>query len=592
MPVFRELQRRNVFRVAATYVVTAWLLIEIGNTLEETLNLPEWADTLLAFFLIIGFPIVLFFSWAFEIKLNRALLIVMAVALAYFAADKFLFTGKPAAEAVQATAGVEAPAVQAPTEDPSEDSAVSVPDKSIAVLPFVNMSSDPEQEYFSDGLTEELLNLLAGIEELKVAARTSSFFYKDKLDQITMKEVAQQLEVAHVLEGSVRKGGDKIRITAQLIKADDGFHLWSETYDRTLDDVFAIQDEIAAAVVDQLKITLLGEAPHQRQIDPESYQLALQGRFLVNRRAPGDLPLALELFERATEQDPDNAIAWIGLAPLYVWLFDPPRLEDALMATERALALEPDHPEALARQAMSLYRLGRREQAFPVWQRALEHGQDNVLVLSMQAGQYMGLGEVEQGLEWHRRALAADPLHLVNLGNMASYLLGLGRWEEALPYIDKVKNLSPNSPRGPELDAKVALQRNRPEQVVTILEALPAQTSEDIVTSFDDPRRPMMIMAQHALGNRQEAERLIAEYIDSERQRAPNEFEINVAAIYGFMGDADRAFECIDRYLEARSNESLQVFLDWRFAALFDDPRWQRVRDLFPDFQGWDQVRR
>ena len=150
-------------------------------------------------------------------------------------------------------------------------------------------SGDAEQEYFSDGLTEELLNLLAKIPELKVAARTSSFYYKDRMHDIPFREIGRQLEVAHLLEGSVRKGGNQIRITAQLIKAEDGFHLWSETWDRTLDDVFAIQDEIAASVSEQLRITLLGEAPHARVIDTQSWELTLQARYFFNRRWDGDL---------------------------------------------------------------------------------------------------------------------------------------------------------------------------------------------------------------------------------------------------------------------------------------------------------------
>jgi len=162
---------------------------------------------------------------------------------------------------------------------PSPSPARQVHDNSIAVLPFVNLSKDPDNEYFSDGLTEELLNLLAGIDELKVAARTSSFYYKDKLDDIQFAEVARQLDVAHILEGSVRRSGNKIRITAQLIKASDGFHMWSETYDRELDDIFAIQDGIAAAVTEQLRITLLGESPHSKVINTESWELAQKGRF-------------------------------------------------------------------------------------------------------------------------------------------------------------------------------------------------------------------------------------------------------------------------------------------------------------------------
>ncbi len=552
---------------------------------------------------------MVFFSWAYEItpegikrekevaldassrevtahRLNRALLVIMAVALGYFAVDKFVFTGDAEPVPVTHQVGRDTPAAEV---TPPES---TIREDSIAVLPFVNMSSDPEQEYFSDGLTEELLNLLAGIEGLKVAARTSSFFYKDKLDAIPLSEVARQLEVAHILEGSVRKGGNQIRITAQLIQADDGFHLWSETWDRTLDDVFAIQDEIAAAVVDQLKITLLGDAPHARVLDPESYQLALQGRFLFNRRGAGDLTRALELFERAVELDPDNVLAWVGMTPLYLWLFDTPRMEAAVAAVDRALELDPEHPEALARKALTLMRSDREKEAWAVWDRALEHGRDNSLILSMQAGMHFRRGEIDQALEWQRRALAADPLNQVNISNTASYLLELGRWQEAQSYAEKFANIFPGSNRARELQAGIALQRGRPEECLAILEHLPPLAPDELVAVHDNERLSLRIMAQHALGNRAEAERLLAAYIEAEQQRVPMNVGFNTAAIYAFMGDADRAFEWVERGLELNPRPAVQHFLGWRFAGLFDDPRWQQVRDRFPDFQGWDQVRR
>ena len=247
-------------------------------------------------------------------KLNGVIFFLLTLALVYFMADRFVFTQThPASPSVDITQ-------QSEPEPGITGGAVQ---NSIAVLPFVNMSSDTEQEYFSDGLTEELLNLLVGIKELKVAARTSSFYYKDKLDSVPLLEIAKQLEVTHVLEGSVRKSGDTIRITVQLIKTDDGFHLWSETYDRELDDIFALQDEIAAAVTGSLKVTLLGEAPKTKKLDAKSFEMALQGRFLFNRRSQGDLQRALELFQGAVELDSSNSLAWVGMVPLYLWLFDP-----------------------------------------------------------------------------------------------------------------------------------------------------------------------------------------------------------------------------------------------------------------------------
>jgi TolB-like protein len=301
------------------------------------------------------------------------------------------------------------------------------------------MSPDPEQEYFSDGLTEELLNLLAGVSQLKVAARTSSFYYKDKLDQIPLIEIAGQLEVAHVLEGSVRRSGDRIRITAQLIKADDGFHLWSNTWDRTLDDIFAIQDEIAAAVTEELKITLLGEPPTATVVNTESYELTLQGRYLANLRTEADMKRAFELFEQAVQLDPENAAAWVGLAPLYFWLFDPPRRDEALLATERAVTLEPENPEAWSRRAGTLWSIGEDEAAEKAWERAVALGEDTPLIQSQIAGNLALEGDLEGAIEAQKRAIALDPLHLVGLGNLSSYLILADRFDEASVYAERVR---------------------------------------------------------------------------------------------------------------------------------------------------------
>jgi TolB-like protein/Tfp pilus assembly protein PilF len=620
MSIFSELRRRNVFRVAATYVVSAWLLIEIGNTLEETLNLPEWADTFVAFLLIIGFPIVVFFSWAYEItpegikrekdidpadtsrsvtasKLNRALFVVMAIALAYFVVDEFYFervqapaAGAPGAAVVEqaSTPSAVTASEGSPQEVPGE-TAPAIPDKSIAVLPFVNLSSDPEQEFFSDGLTEELLNLLAGIDDLKVAARTSSFYYKNKLEDITMKEVAQQLEVAHILEGSVRKGGDKIRITAQLIKADDGFHLWSETYDRTMDDVFAIQDEIAAAVVEQLKLTLLGGAVHQNVVDSRSYELSLRARFLFNRREPGDIERAFELFEQALETDPDNVMALVGVTPLYIWLFNPPRINEALAAVNRALELEPDNPEALARKAFAMYWSGApAEEVIPVWEHTLKVGQNNVLVIGMQAGRLRSNGQVEQSLEWQRRALELDPLHRVNIGNMADYLLALGRWEEALPHVQKLIELDPDSQAGQEFMAGIYLQKGEPEKSLETLQSL---EPEDQPTALFLTHEPLLIRTLHDLGRKEAAEEELANYIKLETERSPDWAPASIASILAYMGEDDRAFEWIERGLANNPDMRIQDFLDVSFLNLVDDPRWQQVRDHFPEFDDWDLIK-
>ncbi|MFQ6006153.1 MAG: winged helix-turn-helix domain-containing protein, partial [Woeseia sp.] len=310
--LFSELKRRNVVRVAIAYGIVAWLLIEVTATTFPVLTLPDWTATLVTVLLLVGFPVALLFAWAFELtpeglkkekdvdrsesithvtgrKLDFIIITVLVLALGYFAYDKFLL-------------------------QPASDSQQMV-EKSIAVLPFVNISSDKEQEYFSDGITEEILNSLASVKGLKVTGRTSSFAFKEQNQDL--RRIGGILGVEHILEGSVRRSGTTVRIAAQLVQVEDGFHLWSETFDRELDDIFTIQDEIAAAVVEQLKITLLSEAPTSRQTDQEVYELVLQARFFANRRRQGDDAIALDYYERAIAIDPGYAPAWAGASGLY-----------------------------------------------------------------------------------------------------------------------------------------------------------------------------------------------------------------------------------------------------------------------------------
>lgn len=538
-----ELKRRNVVRVAIAYAVTAWLLIEISATLEETLRLPDWADTLLAFFLILGFPVAVFFSWAFEItpeglkrerdiqddlpsraitarRLNVITVIMLALALGLFAYDRF--GGEPS--------------------EPPAPTVTEARDLSIAVLPFVNMSSDPEQEYFSDGLTEELLNLLAGISELEVAARTSSFFYKNKLDSIPLLEIARQLAVAHVLEGSVRKSGSEIRITAQLIEAETGFHLWSKTWDRELDDIFSIQDEIAANVADELRITLLGDEGRSKVIDTESLELTMQGRFFYNRRAEGDAARARDRFEAAVAIDPRNATAWIGLVPLYSFIEETRDEAKVRTALENALELEPDNPEVLIRQAQLLFWVeGRPEAAEPVWRRALELGPDNPLVLSIIAGHACELGDLETCIDYQQRAVALDPLHTVNQNNLAHFYVWAGDYDAAEEQLRQTLGLFPGNISSLITLAGLRLAKGHPEEAAALLERV---NIEDPANHRDGASMLLIRAAVgFSLGHEQDAESALQEYIDTFGDEDP----IGLAAVHAWRGETDRAAALLER---------------------------------------------
>ena len=340
---FDELKRRNVVRVAIAYVIFCWLVIQIAEALLPGFGAPDWVFKTLVLFLAIGFPLALLFAWAFELtpdgirktrdvslavsvtastgrKLDFLIIGVLVMALGYFLWDRqqLIDAATPAAETVAETALPEAEGP--PDAQPAE---AATKRRSIAVLPFVNMSSDTEQEWFAEGLTEEILNSLARTPDLLVAARTSSFNYKDSNEDIP--EIAQALGVEHILEGSVRRSGERLRVTAQLIRAEDGFHLWSENYDRTMDDVIQIQEEVAIQIATALETAMDPEALARMVSAGTSsvpaYEAYLQGlTFDVSSIASGDVYeylSASEAYERAIELDPEFALAYRRLAEFW-----------------------------------------------------------------------------------------------------------------------------------------------------------------------------------------------------------------------------------------------------------------------------------
>jgi len=317
MTFFDELKRRNVFRVGIAYAIATWVLLQITEVITPILGLPDWAPKLIFVILAVGFVPALIFAWAYELtpeglkkekdvdrsesithhtgrKLDFAIIAVLVLAVGLLLADRY--TGQPVSDSQQMVK------------------------KSIAVLPFVNISSDKEQEYFSDGITEEILNSLASVKELKVAGRTSSFAFKGQNQDL--RRIGELLGVDHILEGSVRKSGTTVRITAQLIQVEDGFHLWSDTYDRELTDVFAIQDEIASEILIQLKAQLLDEERPvlvSRRTDPEVYDLYLLAKQRLYGRTRQTIELAVELLDQAIAKDPDYAPAFAqrGIATIF-----------------------------------------------------------------------------------------------------------------------------------------------------------------------------------------------------------------------------------------------------------------------------------
>jgi len=471
MSFFDELKRRNVFRVGIAYSVTSWLLIQVTDILLESIGAPPWVMQTMFVVLGVGCVITINFAWAFELtpegikresevdrsqsitpqtghKLDRTIIAVLVIALAYFVTDKFyLSTPQVATQEIVATSS-ETP-VDVPVEPKQKP-------KTIAVLPFVDMSAEGDNEYFSDGLTEELLNILAKIRELRVAGRTSSFAFKGKDEDL--RSIGEKLSVESILEGSVRKDDkrNRVRITAQLINVEDGYHLWSETYDRDLDDIFAIQAEIAHEVAQALRITLLGEdeerITQQAVTDLSAYDLYLQGLKSFNEYSYASLKRALEDFDQAIEQDPDyipaqlkRAQTWLELSQTGV-VSRNEAIGNSEPVLEKILNADPKNSEAHALMART-HRFGRKfNEAEQEFQLALDTNPRNVYALSEFGRLLFDTGKVSRGLEYLHEAGRVDPYSVQVLWNLSMAHAFMLKPEEAAQYTSRIGELEPENP--------------------------------------------------------------------------------------------------------------------------------------------------
>ena len=450
-----------------------------------------------------------------------------------------------------------APAVDA-------DAAAGVSAASIAVLPFVDMSPDKDQEYFSDGISEELLNLLGKFPELRVAARTSSFSFKGQKLEIT--EIAERLNVAHVLEGSVRKAGNQVRITAQLVRADDGFHVWSETWDRTLDDIFAIQDEIAADVVAQLKVTLLGAAPTVEQTDPAAYALFLQARHLSHQHTAESLEQSIALYQQALAIDPDYAAVWVGLAKNYNFqaTFALRPLDEgyrlAREAANRALAIDPEYAPAYAQLGYIAIYHGDLAAGARHLERALALDPSNSDIIANAAILARSLGRLDESMALGEYAVALDPVNPAGHAGLGLIYQRAGRLDEAIASYRTALSLSPGH-LAVQVGIGVALLgKGDPEAA---LAAIQQESNEGF-------RLIGLALVYHALGRAAESDAALAGLIEKYEQG----WTYNIAYVLAFRGEADRAFEWLDKAVEYNDPGLSFITVQVQFANIHDDPRW------------------
>jgi len=467
MSFFAELKRRNVAKVAVLYIIAAWLLLQVTDVLSSLLPVPPWTGSLVFILLVVGFPPVMIFSWVYELtpegikrekeidrsqsitgetgrKINTLIIVLLVVAIGTVVVDRLMPREAPVTETV-----VVEESQPAEPADPAQIAAAKFAppaDRSIAVLPFVNMSGNPENEYFSDGLTEELLNVLAKMNGLRVAARTSSFRFKGEVGDPAV--IGQALNVNHLLEGSVRQSGDRIRITAQLINAADGYHLWSETYDRTLDDVFAIQDEISRAVGQALEVRLLGDETADKPVqvatrNMDAYNAYLKGTQKLAASGVDTYRAAEAYFQEAIRLDPDFAAAHAGLALSWQALADwgtlgmqetYPKIEEQV---EKAVALDPDLPAAWSLRGWLRYNRDPknpdRAGAMEALRQALALEPGNALASEWLAATLSEIGNREEAVEILDDAIERDPLSVrlrLKLANTCDDLTWFERADE------------------------------------------------------------------------------------------------------------------------------------------------------------------
>ena len=600
-----QLKHRNVIRVGILYLVVCWLILDPVHVLFHMLEVPLWANRLVVILMAVGFPAVLLFAWVYEItpeglkptaevephrsirnltgqRLNRAIVVVMAMALAYFAADKFWLSKRATTEQAATPAASVAPA--------TTPAATAISDKSVAVLPFVDMSEKKDQEYFSDGLSEELIDMLTKIQDLRVPARTSSFYFKGKSEDIPT--IARRLMVAHVLEGSVRKSGNYLRVTAQLVRADNGYHVWSETYDRQLDDIFKMQDEIAGAVVKALKVSLLEKEASSATLttSSEAYELYLQARSLINRESSDDILKAYADLQQAVALDPKFALAWAALAEILArdnveWyrVFKhvdstsqtegnpltnsgsvlPQARVAAYAAAERAVKLGPNLPESHAAMAEVLQWVDWDWAAADTQlkrARELEPGNARITLAAAQLA--IDLGRVSEGLQLANRAAALDPLgQSIRVIGWGQYVTGA--LDEAQLSRRKLIELYPTASEAHYHYALVFLARGESQAALSEFE-------RESLAAFRAVGPPL---ALDALGRRSDADRAIA----IAEQKYAGVMAYQIAYIYASRRDFDRTFQWLERAYRQHDGGLAYLKVDPMFRNLERDPRYKAL---------------
>jgi serine/threonine-protein kinase len=569
---FSELKRRNVYKVAVAYAIVGWLLVQIATQVFPFLEIPNWVVRLVIALVAIGFPIALVIAWAFELtpegikrtedvdlpagssSKNRAWIYVALIGAALSVG--LFFIGRYTASR---TSWMEQghPAAMARS-----------PQKSIAVLPLLNESGDPKDEYFSDGLSEELIAALAQIRELKVIGRSSSFRFKDRKEET--KTIGEKLGAATLLEGTVRKQGERVRIVAELINAADGIALWTRTFDRELKDIFAVQAEIAAAVAESLKVTLLGsdkQSTSSTTKSTEAHNAYLQGHFHFQRRNLEDFRKAVSYFDEAIRLDPDYALAYAERSEAWSFIGDltgqratawPKAKSDA----EKAVAIAPELAEAHAALGWVRFFIDWKfAEGLSELKRAKEFSPANPTANDLLARVIVYLGQVDEAERHARHAVELDPLSLTAQGNLARVLFVAGKLDEADAVARKAAELQPAAAGNHRYQVLVAVERGDGETALREAELEPDEGY----------RRFELALAHYVRGDRAAADAALADLIANGRDR----LAYQIAEVYAVRGEKDKAFEWLQISFDNHDTGTLTLLIDPLLRGLRDDPRYK-----------------
>lgn len=537
--LWSELRRRRVIRVVVVYVIVGWVVIEVASTVLPPMGLPNWALKLVIVLVALGFPIAVAMAWLFDLGprgVERTRADPQAPATTHVPVAESAVASSPAATVAAATI-------------PQASAKSDADRRTIAVLPFVNMSGDPDNEYFSDGISEEILNLLCKLPQLKVASRTSSFAFKGK--ETSIPAVATELNVGTVLEGSVRRAGNQVRITAQLIDATSDTHLWSETYDREMKDVFAIQDDIAHSIVKALQVKL---TPMERRAlqnvatsEPEAYDYYLRGRSYMYSMARRDYEHAINMYEQAIAVDSKYALAYAGMADAYSMLYryaeaSADNVARANRASEQALALDFDSAEAHASRGLALF----ISEQYPAAQKEF----DAAIALNpnlFEPYYYHGLacsceGNYEKAIDLYLKAMQVNPADYQTPVFLAQVYASLGRKQDemrvrlgALGTVERHLKLNPHDTRALQIAANNLIQVGEKSKGIMMAERALAQGRSEPVVLY------------------------------------------NGACFYAVQGDSARAFELLEQALKLGWGDRAWMEHDSELESLHDDPRFRAL---------------